>query len=211
VKYYPVFLNLKDREVLLVGAGAIGLQKIQGLLDGEARIHVVSPEALQDIEQLAKENRIRWDRRSYMSSDLDGKSLVIAATDDPELQKRIASEARARGIWVNIVDVPPLCDFIAPAIVTQGDIQIAISTGGAAPALAKFIRKKIEPMIGPEYAQLARLVQNLRPDILKMPKTQRAAFWENVASQSFLDHIRTEGPRKAEASLKEWIYGKSVI
>jgi precorrin-2 dehydrogenase / sirohydrochlorin ferrochelatase len=211
MKYYPVFLNLKDREVLLVGAGVIGLQKIQGLLDSEARIHVVSPEALQDIEQLAKENRLRWDRRTYMPSDLDGKSLVIAATDDPELQKRIASEARARGIWVNIVDVPPLCDFIAPAIVNQGDIQIAISTGGAAPALAKFIRKKLEPMIGPEYAQLVRMVQSLRPDILKMPKPQRAAFWESIVSQSFLDQIRTEGPRKAEAYLKEWIYGKSVI
>jgi len=211
MKYYPVFLNLKDREVLLVGAGDIGLQKIHGLLECQARLQVVSPEALPDIEQLAKENRLRWDRRSYASSDLEGKSLVIAATDNQELQKRIASEARARGIWVNIVDVPPLCDFIAPAVVNQGDIQIAISTGGAAPALAKFIRRKIEPVIGPEYAQLVQMVQGLRPDILKMPKPRRTMLWESIVSQSFLDQIRTEGPRKAEAHLKEWIYGKSVI
>lgn len=211
MKHYPVFLNLKDRAVLLVGAGEIGLQKLQSLLESGARVHVVSPEALPEIERLAKENRIHWDRRAYATSDLEGKSLVIAATDDKEWQKRIASEARARGIWVNIVDVPPLCDFIAPAIVNQGDIQIAISTGGAAPALAKFIRKKIEPVVGPEYAQLAQLVQSLRPDILKMPKSERASFWERVVSQSFLDQIRTEGPQKAEAHLKEWIYGKSVI
>ena len=152
VKYYPIFLNLKDREVLLVGAGDIGLQKIKSLLPCEARIHVVAPEALPDIEHLAKENRLRWDRRAYASSDLEGKSLVIAATDDKELQKRIAAEARARGIWVNIVDVPPLCDFIAPAIVDQGRNPkfATFRPAGAAPALAKFIRRKIEPVIGPE-------------------------------------------------------------
>jgi siroheme synthase-like protein len=211
VKFYPVFLNLKDRNVLLVGAGETGLQKVQGLFESEARIHVVAPEALPEIVQWAREKRLRWDSRAYSAADLEDKCLVIAATDDPALQKQVASEARAKGLWVNIVDVPPLCDFIAPAVVTQGDIQIAISTGGAAPAIAKLLRKQLEPVIGPEYAQLVRLVREWRPDILKMPKPQRVSLWERVASQTFLNTIRADGLRTAEAQLKEWIYGKSVI
>ncbi len=92
---------------------------------------------------MAQDGKITWSQRSYETADLEGVSLVIAATDDSDLQKRIATEARTRKIWVNIVDVPPLCDFIAPAIVSQGDVQIAISTGGSAPALAKYLRKKL--------------------------------------------------------------------
>jgi siroheme synthase-like protein len=211
MKYYPVFLNLKGKDVLLVGGGEIGLQKIRGLLECEARIHLVAPDVLPDIEVFAQEKKIRCDRRTYLSSDIEGTCLVIAATDDKNLQLRIAAEARAQGIWVNIVDVPPLCDFIAPALVSQGDVQIAISTGGAAPALAKFIRKKLEPVIGPEYAQLVQIVQGLRPDILKLPKPQRMTLWDCIVSQPFLDQIRMEGPGKAEAQLKEWIYGKPAI
>ncbi len=208
MKYYPIFLNLKERTVLLVGAGEISLQKIRGLRECEARVHVVAPEALPEIQQLAQSGTIEWNQRDYRTDDLAGKNLVIAATDDKDLQKRIASEARERGLWVNIVDVPPLCDFIAPALVSQGDIQIAISTGGAAPALAKFIRKKLEPIIGPEYGQLVQMVQGLRPDILKLPKARRLSLWDCIVSQQFLDQIRTAGVQQAETQLKEWIYGK---
>ncbi len=212
MKYYPVFLNLKDRLVLLVGAGDIGLQKIRGLLECQARIHVVSPEALPAIADLAAQGTVAWSKRGYETADLEGSSLVIAATNDPALQKRIASEARARKIWVNIVDVPPYCDFIAPAIVNRGDLQIAISTGGAAPALAKFLRQKLEASLGPEYGEFVTIVDKWRPEILKMPKPQRQSLWECIVSQAFLDQIKEQGALRAEAALKEWIqHGKPAL
>jgi len=192
----------------LIGAGEIGLQKIRAFLDSGAQVHVVAPEALPEIEALAQEGRVRWSKRGYETADLDGVTLVIAATDDPALQQRIAAESRERRIWVNIVDVPPLCDFIAPAIVRRGDIQVAISTGGAAPALAKFLRQKVEQVLGPEYADFVQMVKQYRPDILKLPKPQRMDLWNRMVNDDFMAQIRRDGIAPAEARLKEWIYGK---
>lgn len=203
--YYPVYLDLRKRPVLLVGAGAVAWQKIPALLASEARVHVVSPEAKPEFRRLARGGKIRWSRRPYRASDLKGARLVIAATDDVKLQKRISQEARARGIWSNVVDVPPLCDFIAPAIVKRGDIQIAISTGGAAPALAKFLRRKLEHVMGPEHEGFVNMVKTLRPRILKLEKPKRLALWECIASEGFLEEIRRHGLPRARKRLLTWI------
>jgi precorrin-2 dehydrogenase / sirohydrochlorin ferrochelatase len=211
VRYYPVYLNLKDRRVLIVGGGAVAWQKIPALLESEARVRLVSPEALPDIEELAEAGRLEWIRRPYQTTDLDDAFLVISSTDDPELQKRIAAEARARRIWVNVVDVTPLCDFIAPAIIAQGDLQIAISTGGASPALARFIREKLEPQFGPEYGVITDVLQKHRPEILKLPKERRQEIWGSLINQEFIDHVRREGPASAEARLKELLYGNTAF
>jgi len=205
LKFYPLFLNLKDRGVLLVGAGAIGLQKIKALLECAARLHVVAPEALPEIQAFAREGRIRWSARGYASGDLEDAALVIAATDDPALQQRIAAECRSRKIWVNIVDVPPLCDFYAAAVASRGDVQVAISTGGAAPALAKYLRRKIETLLGPEYEDFTRLARNFRPAILKLPKDQRLVLWNRMVNDDFLDALRRDGPAQAETQIKRWI------
>ena len=116
MKYYPVYLNLKNRAILLVGGGPVATQKLRVLLDCQASIHVVAPRAIPEIRRLARDGKIKWSARSYRITDMKGAVLAIAATDDPALQKKIAADARSRGIWVNVVDVPPLCDFIAPAI-----------------------------------------------------------------------------------------------
>lgn len=205
MKFYPLFLNIKDRGVLLVGAGEIGLQKLPSLLECQARVHVVAPDALPEIQTMAREGRIRWSARGYETADLDGVAVTIAATDDRALQERIATECRARRILVNIVDVPPLCDFYAGSVVSRGDVQIAISTGGAAPALAKFLRRKIEPLLGPEYADFVRMVQGLRPVMLQLPKERRLMLWSTIVSDTFLEQIRRDGPARAEAQLKQWI------
>jgi siroheme synthase-like protein len=206
MKYYPVYLNLKGRRVLLVGAGVIALQKLGALMECQALVHVVAPEALPEIRSHSRDGKIKWSKRPYKLSDLDKVTLVIAATDDVGLQKKVAKEARARGLWVNVVDVPPLCDFIAPAIVSRGDIQIAISTGGAAPALAKHLRKKVESILGQEYADFVAVIGRLRPAILKLPKERRASFWECVVSEPFMKDIRENGIARAEKLLKEWIH-----
>ncbi len=194
--------------MLLVGAGDIARQKLPPLLACQAQVHVVAPKALPDIQALARDGKIQWSARSYKKTDTKGARLVIAATDDPVLQKKIVKDAHARGIWVNIVDVPSLCDFIAPAVIGRGDIQIAISTGGAAPALAKYLRRKLEPLIGQEYEEFAKIVKKWRPDILKLPKDQRVSFWERVVNDSFFDDIRTGGVSAAETRMKEWIHGR---
>jgi precorrin-2 dehydrogenase/sirohydrochlorin ferrochelatase len=211
MRYYPVYLNLKDKPVLIVGAGEVAFQKMAALLESEARVQVVAPEALHEIEALANEGKLNWARRPYQSTDLEGAALVIAATDDPELQKRVAAEARARGIWVNVVDVTPLCDFIAPAIIARGDLQIAISTGGASPALARFIREKLEPQFGPEYAALTDALQRHRPDILKLPKPRRQAIWEAIINEEFLNRLKREGAAAIEARIQDLLHGKSAV
>lgn len=200
-----MYLDLRHRSVLLVGAGAVARQKIDALVASEARVHVVSPEGEPEFERLARGGKIKWSRRSYRSSDMKGARLVIAATDDTKLQKRISKEARSRGIWSNVVDVPPLCDFIAPAIVKRGDLQIAISTGGAAPALAKYLRRKIEQVIGPEHEGFVKMVKTLRPRMLKLPKPQRMALWECITSDGFLEDIRRRGLPQARQRLISWI------
>lgn len=183
----------------------MALQKIPALLEGGARVHVVSPEGEPQFKRLARGGKIRWSRRPYRSSDMKGARLVIAATDDPVLQKRISAQARRLGIWANVVDVPPLCDFIAPAIVKRGDIQIAISTGGAAPALAKHLRRTLESAIGPEHEAFVNMVKALRPRILKLPKPKRLSLWECIASEGYLKIIRRRGIAKARQELLKWI------
>jgi precorrin-2 dehydrogenase/sirohydrochlorin ferrochelatase len=205
LSYYPIYLNLRGRRVLLVGGGAVARQKLTPLLASEARVHIVSPQVLPVIRRLARDGKIEWSRRSYKKADIQGVSLVIAATDEPTLQKKIVKDAHTRGLWVNVVDVPALCDFIAPALVSRGDIQIAISTGGAAPALAKYLRQKLEPLIGPEYEEFAKLVKTFRPDILKLPKDKRRSLWECLVSEPFFDEIRKKGISAAKRRLKGWI------
>ncbi len=205
MNYYPIYLDLKGRTVLLIGGGDVALQKIKALLDAGARVRLVSPEGNGAFQQLALEKKIRWARRAYRASDLKGARLVIAATDNPKEQKRISKDCRARGIWANIVDVTPLCDFIAPAVVRRGDIQIAISTGGAAPAFAKYLRQKLEQLVGPEHEAFIAMVKEARPKILKLAKEKRRALWERLVNDSFFQDIRSKGIPQARKYLDQWI------
>jgi precorrin-2 dehydrogenase/sirohydrochlorin ferrochelatase len=147
LKLYPLFLQLKDRDVLLVGAGAVAAQKIKALLACDARIHVVAPKAHPTIRTLAKQGRIQWSARPYKTADLKNAALVIAATDRLALQQRISRECRRRHLLLNSAKAPTLGNFYSGAIVNHGTVQIAISTGGASPALAKRLRRKIETVL----------------------------------------------------------------
>ena len=135
--FYMACLDLGDRPCLVVGAGPIGLEKVEGLLAANARVHVVAKQAIDEIRDLAAEGAITLEERPYDPSDLEGHLLVVAATEDTALNVEIYERAEARAMLVNVVDVPPLCNFILPAIVRSGPIAIAISTSGASPALAK--------------------------------------------------------------------------
>lgn len=158
-RYYMACLDLEGRSCLVVGGGPIALEKASGLLECGAQVTVVAPEVTDGVRAL----HIEILERRYSSSDLDGRFLVVAATSDTELNRRVHGDAEARSLLCNVVDVPELCSFILPAVHRQGSLAIAVSTGGASPALAQRIRCELAARYGPDYAELARALRALRP------------------------------------------------
>jgi precorrin-2 dehydrogenase/sirohydrochlorin ferrochelatase len=159
---YIACLNLEMRPALVVGAGSVGLEKINGLMACGARVTVVAPDVHTDVDELSDVGAIELHRRAYATADLDGCFLVVAATSDTDLNRRVYEDAEARSMLVNVVDVPELCNFILPAIQREGPLAVAISTSGASPALAKRMRNEAREMFGPEYAELAFLLDEQR-------------------------------------------------
>jgi siroheme synthase-like protein len=162
-RFYMACLDLAGREVLVVGAGTVALEKIRGLLDVDASVTVVAPDVSQPVEQLARSGRVALIRGRYRTSDLDGRFLVVAATSVTAVNTRVFADAEARGLLCNVVDVPDLCSFILPAGHRQGPIAVAISTGGASPALAQRLRDEVAALVGPRHAALAVELRTLRP------------------------------------------------
>jgi precorrin-2 dehydrogenase/sirohydrochlorin ferrochelatase len=160
--FYIACLRLRGRRCLVVGGGEIGLEKVDGLLACDGDVVLVAPEAEPELQRLADEGSIRWERRAYEPGDLEGSFLVIAATDDSEQNIAIYHDAERRAMLANVVDVPPLCNFILPAIIRTGPLAIAISTAGASPALAKRMKREISELFGEEYASLAIMLNDAR-------------------------------------------------
>ncbi|MFN8174937.1 MAG: bifunctional precorrin-2 dehydrogenase/sirohydrochlorin ferrochelatase [Solirubrobacteraceae bacterium] len=160
--FYIACLKLSGRSCLVAGGGEVGLEKVEGLLACDGDVVVVAPEAEPEIERLAAEGSLRWERRRYEPADLEARFMVIAATSDSEVNIRIYEDAERRAMLVNVVDVPPLCNFILPAIVRTGPLAIAISTAGASPALAKRMKREIADLFGEEYARLAVMLNDAR-------------------------------------------------
>jgi precorrin-2 dehydrogenase/sirohydrochlorin ferrochelatase len=162
VPFYIACMRLTGRRCLVVGGGEVGLEKVEGLLACGAAVTLVAPAAHDALARLAAEGSIDWERRAYRAADLEGSFLVIAATNDSEVNIAVHEDAEARAMLVNVVDVPPLCNFILPAIVRSGPLAIAISTAGASPALAKRIKAEIAAQYGEPYARLAVLLNEVR-------------------------------------------------
>jgi precorrin-2 dehydrogenase / sirohydrochlorin ferrochelatase len=181
---YVACLILKDRPCLVVGGGEVGLEKVEGLLACGAAVTLVSPDAVPALSELSAEGSIRWERRGYAASDLDDAFLVVAATGDTDVNIAVHEDAERRRMLVNVVDVPPLCNFILPAIVRTGPLAIAISTAGASPALAKRIRNEIAEEYGEPYARLAILLNEVRGWAKgTLPTYQdRKSFFESIVN-----------------------------
>ncbi|MFY9488815.1 MAG: bifunctional precorrin-2 dehydrogenase/sirohydrochlorin ferrochelatase, partial [Solirubrobacterales bacterium] len=160
--FYIACLKLKGRKSVVVGAGMIGLEKIEGLLACDGDITVIAPEAEPAVQELAREGTVTWEQRPYESTDVEGAFMIIAATNDTDVNIRVFNDAEARGMLVNVVDVPPLCNFILPAITRSGPLAIAISTAGASPALAKRMKREIGELFGDAYADLAIILNDVR-------------------------------------------------
>ena len=158
-RYYLACLDLAARQCLVVGGGAVGLEKARGLLDCGAVVTVVAPRLEPELQALP----VRWRRKGYDPADLDGTFLVVAATSNRTLNRRIFRDAEARSLLCNVVDTPELCSFILPAVFRRDPIAIAVSTGGASPALAKRLRDELGARVGEEHVALARRLRELRP------------------------------------------------
>jgi siroheme synthase-like protein len=183
--FYIACLKLKGRRCLVVGGGDIGLEKVEGLLACDADVTLIAPTAHPELESLAAEGSIAWERRAYAgAADLEGVFMAIACTDDTDVNIAVFDDAERRAMLVNIVDVPPLCNFILPAIVRTGPLAIAISTAGASPALAKRMKREISALFGEDYARLAVLLNDARGWAKStLPTYQdRKEFFENIVN-----------------------------
>jgi precorrin-2 dehydrogenase/sirohydrochlorin ferrochelatase len=184
VPFYIACLRLSGRRCVVVGGGDVGLEKVEGLLACGGDVTLVAPEAIEPLQVLAAEGSIRWEQREYRPEDLEATFIVIAATSDTEVNIRVFEDAERRAMLVNVVDVPPLCNFILPAIIRTGPLAIAISTAGASPALAKRIRDEIAEEYGEPYARLAVILNEVRGWAkATLPTYQdRKAFFESIVN-----------------------------
>jgi precorrin-2 dehydrogenase / sirohydrochlorin ferrochelatase len=182
--FYVACLKLTGRSCVVVGGGEVGLEKVEGLLACDGRVTVVAPQLCDELAQLAAEGSISHLQREYEPADLEGTFLVIAATDDTDVNIAVYDDAEARAMLVNVVDVPPLCNFILPAILRTGPLAIAISTAGASPALAKRMKREIGEHFGEEYARLAIILNDVRGWAkATLPTYQhRKAFFEGIVA-----------------------------
>ena len=183
--FYIACLKLSGRRCVVVGGGEIGLEKTEGLLACDADVTLISPAAVDELRALSAEGSIAWEQREYGGpADLEGVFMVIACTDDTDINIRVFDDAERRAMLVNIVDVPPLCNFILPAIVRTGPLAIAISTAGASPALAKRMKREVSELFGEEYARLAIMLNDARGWAKgTLPTYQdRKAFFESIVN-----------------------------
>jgi precorrin-2 dehydrogenase/sirohydrochlorin ferrochelatase len=192
MKYYPVNLDMTNKRCVVVGGGDIAERKVERLLECGAQVTVVSKSLTPVLKARKKTGQMDHIDKDYEDQALDGAFMVIGATDRNDVNERISKEAIARGLLVNIVDDPDRCNFILPSLVQQGDLSIAISTGGKSPALAKKLRKELEKQYGPEYQTLLVIMGILRKRILA--GDQRAAdnkaVFEDLVHSDILQAIR---------------------
>ena len=195
--YYPIYLDIEERDVVIVGGGNVCARKAETMMKYGARVTIVSPAFTGEIEQWARDGKLALKRKPYDEVDLDGAVLVIASTDDEAVNEQVAADCRRRKIPVNVVDVTPLCEFIVPAIVESGSIQIAVSTGGKSPVVARTLKEDLQRLIGPEYAELNDVLGSLRDGAKGVLPTdvERKRFFDGIIAQGVIAMLR-EGRRR---------------
>jgi len=208
LKYYPVFLDIRDKKCVIVGGGEIALRKAERLLDCGAKVSVISPKLVPELAALKDRNLISHIAAEYSGNLIDKATLIIGATDDKKTNARISQDARAKNIPVNIVDDPQKCDFILPSIVQRGDLSITIGTGGKSPALARYLREELEGQYGKEYEIFLNILGNLRT---KMDKNAGVGkdWFTSLMAVGILESIKARDIKKVKKIVKD-ITGEEV-
>lgn len=192
VVYYPVFLNLEKKKVVVCGGGHVAERKISSLLKTGAEVTVISPKITRRLEKIKSQKRLKHICRGYRKSDMKNAFLVIAATDNISVNERVAQDAQC---LVNVVDAPNFCNFIVPSTVNRGLLKLAISTSGVSPALAKTIRIELEDQYGVEFSKFLEFLQNIRAKAMKFinDRKKRRQFLEYIGSRVMVDILRQKG------------------
>jgi uroporphyrin-III C-methyltransferase/precorrin-2 dehydrogenase/sirohydrochlorin ferrochelatase len=205
MKYFPIFLDTTDLTCLVVGAGEVAARKVELLLKTSAHITVVAPWVCDTVQRFAKEEKIQLIVRPYIVSDMNDKQIVFVATDNSELNEQIHDQAREQKILVNVVDNTPLCQFITPSIVDRSPIIIAMSSGGVAPVLLRYLRQKLESVIPQKVSLLGLFSEKFRESVKKrfQSVTERRYFWEDVLDGDIAENVLQGNEKVAEHKFLE--------
>ncbi|MBN1102181.1 MAG: bifunctional precorrin-2 dehydrogenase/sirohydrochlorin ferrochelatase [Deltaproteobacteria bacterium] len=191
--YYPVFLDLRGRKVLVVGGGTVAQRKVETFLEFGGSVFITARELTETLKGHVEEGRIRFAGKEFREDDLQDAWMVVAATDDPDANRRVSECARQRGILVNAVDQPSDCTFIVPSVLRRGDLVIAVSTSGKSPALARRVREQLEQIFGAEYESFLILMGLLREEILSrgLSLEERSEIFRDLVQSDLLERIRS--------------------
>lgn len=197
--YYPVYLSLAERLVVVKGGGPVAERRVAGLLRCGARVRVVAPELTRELARQADAGEIEHVARSYRTGDLEGAALALAEPGEAVADAAFFAEAERRGIFANVEDDVPHCSFIMPALVRRGDLVVAISTSGRAPALAVRLRERLERELGPEYGALLELAGRLRTPLAQAVPDfeERRRRWYELVDSEVLALFRDGRPAEA--------------
>jgi len=204
MSFYPVYVQLEGKKVVVVGGGNVARRKVLALLECGAVIHLAGRALTPELLEMVEKKEIHFLGREFKDEYLDNAFMIIAATDDKDLNHRISVCARGRGVLVNAVDQPPDCDFIVPSILKRGDLLIAISTSGKSPALARRIRKGLEAQFGQEYETFLTMMGRLRKEVLSLglPQEENSRIFQKIVDADFLENFSDGFPQRMEAYLK---------
>ena len=197
MRYYPVFLDIAGKPVVVIGGGEVALRKVEGLLDAGAEVTLVSPALHPGLEPLVAAGKVRHIARPYQPGDVEGYALVIVGTDDRSANEAVAREGKERGVWVNAVDDPPNCDFIMPGVVSRGGLIIAVSTSGGSPAMARKMREELEAFLTEDYVLMLELAAEVRSELREQGVMVDPEVW-NAALDAEVKRLLGDG-RRAEA------------
>lgn len=178
--YFPIYLDLQQRPCLVVGGGEVAERKIAGLLEGGAKVTVVSPNVTENIARWSRQGLIELQARRYRAGDTVGFRIVFAATDDEAMSDVVFRECRNAGAWINAADDPDRCDFILPSVLRRGDLTVAVSTGGQSPALARTIREELEYYFTAEYESLVKLAAEVRAELQEKGMSLPFENWQKA-------------------------------
>jgi precorrin-2 dehydrogenase / sirohydrochlorin ferrochelatase len=204
---YPVNLRLEGRRCLVVGGGPVARQKVQGLLDAGARVHVVAPEITDEIQSL---RGVTTEARRYQPGEVAGYRLVITATDDPVVNHAVFDDGEKHGVWVNSADDPDNCAFVLPARVRRGSLLLTVSTGGRSPAVATWLRRRFEQELGPEYEALIDLVAAERDRLHAEGRSTEGLDWQTALDSGMLDLVREGHLAEAKERLQACLSSPSA-
>jgi siroheme synthase-like protein len=201
VSYFPIVLEMTGRRCLVIGGGPVAERKIASLLEVGAQVTVIAPEVTKAIVAWSKNHSIELQVRWYQNGDLTGYQLVFVATDDDAVNDRVYREGKSRGVWVNAADDPARCDFVLPSVLRRGELVVAVSTGGASPAVSRAIREELEGYLTEDFAQLVRVAAEVRRELKEKSFSVAASAWNKALNGEFRRLIHAGKPQRAKEFL----------